>query len=65
MKTNLKIRANGEIFCYTGVLVYFLEDIVNYICPMIETYMTAVFNDKTIIVRSNDTVDSLLAKYRD
>lgn len=62
MKTRTSFKLNGKegiVHCWTGTLKNFIEDIEEFILPILENYIIAEFNDAKIIIQTHDTAESI------
>ena len=66
MKTRTSFKLNGKegiIHCWSGTLKNFVEDIEDFILPILEDSIKAEFNDRVIIVYAYDDAESIFNRF--
>ena len=66
MKTRTRFKFDGKegiIHCWTGNLRGFVEDIEEFIIPILENYIIAEFNDTKIVVHAYENAESIFNRF--
>lgn len=64
MRCSLYITQTGLVKCTCGTLIHFAEDLVESICPIIDTYLLAEFNGKKFLIDKTDNTSSIIRKWK-
>ena len=62
-RTHFKLLGKGLICCSCGTLRNFVQDIEDFIIPILEDSIKAEFNDRVIIVYSYDNAESIFNRF--
>ena len=62
-RTSFKLLGKGLVYCWCGNLGDFVEDINEFILPILEDNITAEFNDRQITVYAYDDTESIYQKF--
>lgn len=62
-RTNFKLLGEGIVHCWCGSLRDFVEDINEFILPILEDNITAEFNDRKITVYSYDNAERIYNRF--
>ena len=62
-RTHLKLLRNGVVCCTCGTLWDFAEDINDFILPLLDSTITASFNDRKITISIDDTSETIRKKF--
>ena len=62
-RTSFNLSGKGVVHCYTGALGDFVDDITDFIIPILEDKIIAEFNDREIIVSCYDSADTIYKKF--
>ena len=63
-RTSLTLLNDGSIRCYSGTINWFVQDICDFIIPILGDTITAEFNGRKITVYKYDNVETLLDRYK-
>ena len=64
-RTHFKLLGQGLLYCSCGSLRDFIQDIEDFILPILEDKIKAEFNDRTIIVYSYDNAESIYDRFKE
>ncbi len=62
-RTHFKLSGKGIVHCWCGALVDFVEDINEFIIPILEDSITAEFNETQITVYAYDNEKSIYKRF--
>ena len=62
-RTRFKLLGEGLVHCWCGTLIDFVEDINEFILPILEDNITAEFNERRITVYAYDNAESIFNKF--
>ena len=57
------LNKNGLVECCCGTISTFAEELVEKICPILNSSITVCFNDKYFTVYKYDTVEAIVKKW--
>ena len=63
-RTHFKLSGKGIVHCWCGAIGDFIEDINEFIIPILEDSIIAEFNNKEIIVTSYDNTETIYNKFK-
>lgn len=63
-RTRLTISGSGFVRCWCGTIGDFIEDLSEFIVPLLEDDIVAKFNDRKITVSPYDNVTTLTDKFK-
>ncbi len=64
MKCGLCITQTGLVKCTYGTITHFAEELIDSICPIIDTYLLAEFNGKKFLIDKTDITSSIIKKWK-
>ena len=64
-RTHFNLSGKGFVHCWCGSIGDFIEDINEFIIPILEDSIIAKFNNKEIIVKKYDNVESIFNKFKE
>ena len=59
----ITLNKNGLVECYCGTISTFAKEIVEKICPILDSSITVCFNDRYFTVYKYDTVEDIVKKW--
>lgn len=62
-RTHFKLFGKSLVYCWCGSLRDFVEDIDEFILPILEDNIFAKFNDTQIVVYAYDNVNSIHKRF--
>ena len=62
-KTHFKLLGKGLVYCTCGTIRDFVQDIEDFILPILEDNIKAQFNDRVIIVCAYDDAESIFNRF--
>ena len=57
------LNKNGLVECCCGTIWCFAEDLVEKICPILDSSITVCFNDRYFTVNKYDTAEDIVNKW--
>lgn len=62
-RTHLQLSRKGIVYCTCGSLGDFVEDIAEFILPILDNNIIAEFNDREITVYAYDDVERIYKRF--
>lgn len=62
-RTTFKLLGKGLVYCWSGCLRDFVEDINEFILPILEDNIKAEFNGKQITIYAHDDTDKIYTRF--
>lgn len=62
-RTSFKLSGNGIVHCWCGALRDFVEDINEFIIPILDDSIVADFNERRITITCYDNADTIYKKF--
>ncbi len=62
-RTFLYLCHDGVVRCRCGAIGDFIEDIVEFVIPLLEDYIYVKFNNKKIYVLKDDDAEKIYSRY--
>lgn len=60
----IALKKNGTVECYCGSIFNFAEELVEKVLPILDYAIDVKFNDLYFTVNKDDTVVSIIEKWR-
>lgn len=57
------LNKNGLVTCACGTIHSFAQELVEKICPILDSNIGVCFNDKYFIINKYDTVEDIVKKW--
>lgn len=62
-RTFLYLCHDGVVRCRCGAIGDFIEDIVEFVVPLLEDYIYVEFNDRKVYVLKDDDAEKIYSRY--
>ena len=62
-RTSFRLSGKGIVHCWCGAIGDFVEDINEFVIPILEDSIIAEFNDRKITVTCYDNADTIYQKF--